>query len=517
MKNKIVTLSVIAVLFAVETIAQQTSNYLTKFSTPPSLVNSSLFENVTGVGLGTITPADKLHINASGGGILRLTHNNTSYLISQTVNTGTIRNIALQWNSNYTATNANETSAIKFGYYADPNGKINNAAIRFYTQDNGSGATQERMSIVAGNLGIGTTSPGNQLTIAKDLGILTTDLQAAHTFSCSPVHNRIMRFNCNSGVGSGGWEFYNADPIVNKSLMSVQQSGSVGIGTATPVALLNIEGGSANWSETTPGISAGTLHLDPRVSTDHCGNAITFGSSDHGNGELAHAGIYVRSDGSYGTKMYFGTTDNYTSGSKMRMMIDHLGNLGIGTISPNAKLDVNGTIRVNNNAIYLRGGTDLNHGLVFDAGIDGSRLFGFQGVAFGTTVGGTYSEKMRVTPDGVNIGAPRIPAGYLLAVGGRILATEVVVRLIPDWPDYVFKKGYKLKTLNELEEYVETNHHLPGIPSAKEIDKNGLSLGDVVTRQMEKIEELSLYLIEINKKLEKLEEENKQMKASIKK
>lgn len=293
-----------------------------------------------------------------------------------------------------------------------------------------------------GSVGIGTTSPAGRL----------------HTHSSS-ADNRLYLTNSSTGSTGGDGVLLQAD-AANAYLwnyengpfhfgtnaaarMTISSAGNVGIGTTTPVSLVNLQGGSANWSETAPGTSVGTLHLDPGASTDSYGNAITFGASDHGNGELAHAGIYVRSDGNYGTKMYFGTTDSYASGTKMRMMIDHLG--------------------------------------------------------------------------GVGIGAPSIPAGYLLAVGGKIIATEVVVRLLPSWPDYVFKKGYKLKTLNELEEYVEANHHLPGIPSAKEIDKDGLSIGDIVTKQMEKIEEMSLYLIEINKKVENLETENKQLKASIKK
>jgi hypothetical protein len=77
------------------------------------------------------------------------------------------------------------------------------------------------------------------------------------------------------------------------------------------------------WSATTQGTTTGSLHIDPESGTDHAGGAITFGASDHSNGAVADAGIYIRSDGSYGTKMYFSTTDSYATGSKTAMYINH--------------------------------------------------------------------------------------------------------------------------------------------------------------------------------------------------
>jgi hypothetical protein len=88
-------------------------------------------------------------------------------------------------------------------------------------------------AVALGNLGLGTITPGSQLTVARDLGILTTDLQAVHKIYCSPVNNRIMRFDCSSGVGSGGWEFYNSN--LSTSLLMVQQSGNIGLGATNPV------------------------------------------------------------------------------------------------------------------------------------------------------------------------------------------------------------------------------------------------------------------------------------------
>ncbi|HLP51497.1 MAG TPA: hypothetical protein VK154_11470, partial [Chitinophagales bacterium] len=125
-------------------------------------------------------------------------------------------------------------------------------------------------------------------------------------------------------------------------LYNTTLTDNIGLGTTTPVAKLELEGPSANWNETTPGTTVGSLHLDPGTGTTNFGSAITWGASDNSNGDNAQAGIYVRSGGAYGTKMYFGTTDAYASGSKTRMMVDANGNVGVGTTSPGYRLHVYG-------------------------------------------------------------------------------------------------------------------------------------------------------------------------------
>ena len=111
-----------------------------------------------------------------------------------------------------------------------------------------------------------------------------------------------------------------------------------------------------------------------------------------------------------------------------------------------------------------------------------------------------------VIQDGaVGINTSYIPSGYALAINGRVLSTEVKVLLRSAWGDFVFDDTYELEPLEEVEEYIEENNHLPGIPSAKEVQEEGVELGEMVRLQMIKIEELTLHIIELNKKVEELE------------
>jgi hypothetical protein len=105
------------------------------------------------------------------------------------------------------------------------------------------------------------------------------------------------------------------------------------------------------------------------------------------------------------------------------------------------------------------------------------------------------------TATGVGINTTNT-AGYMLAVNGKIRSTELVVET--GWADYVFDKNYDLRPLNEVEKFIQQNKHLPNIPSAAEIEKNGLPVGDMQKRMMEKIEELTLYVIELKKEIDHL-------------
>ncbi|WP_233603746.1 hypothetical protein [Pedobacter sp. KBW01] len=138
-----------------------------------------------------------------------------------------------------------------------------------------------------------------------------------------------------------------------------------------------------------------------------------------------------------------------------------------------------------------------------------SHNLGYYGAPAGG-ITGTYSNhpfsivtgattRLTVSNNG-NVGIGTIYPAEKLSVNGNIRAKEIKVEAA-NWPDYVFEEGYDVGTLQKLEGYIKANKHLPGMPSAKEVEANGIEVSEMLKLQQKKIEELTLQLIELNKKV----------------
>ncbi|MEA5257939.1 hypothetical protein VB264_09085 [Arcicella aquatica] len=114
---------------------------------------------------------------------------------------------------------------------------------------------------------------------------------------------------------------------------------------------------------------------------------------------------------------------------------------------------------------------------------------------------GVFSSSVTIGAENgnVSIGTNTIYSAYKLAIAGDMIAERVVVKLKTAWPDYVFAPSYQLPSLNEVEKYITNNAHLPGIPSAKDIEEKGIDVGDTNAKLLRKIEELTLYMIQMQK------------------
>ena len=122
---------------------------------------------------------------------------------------------------------------------------------------------------------------------------------------------------------------------------------------------------------------------------------------------------------------------------------------------------------------------------------------------FDFLAGGT--SRMAINLSNGNVGIGVTSPVYKLEVCGTIRAKEV--RVETGWCDYVFEKDYKLRTVDELDKYINENKHLPGIASANEVETEGLKVGEMNKAMMEKIEELTLYIIQLSKDNKRLQEE----------
>ena len=208
-------------------------------------------------------------------------------------------------------------------------------------------------------------------------------------------------------------------------------------------------------------------------------------------------------------------------------------NVGIADMSPEHKLTVRGVIF---GSKLLAGNSDATTDAVYNGFCQNNTQDLMQ---LGVKVGAlAQTVKLRVLNSGsiemINSGSStslKISNGTGHAVviysnsGSKILQLEDngtlrgrKIKVDTDsWADYVFKQGYKLMTLKETEDYITANGHLPGIPSEEQIKSEGLDLGEMQKMQMEKIEEMYLHIIEMDKKITALQEENAALKEQISK
>jgi hypothetical protein len=261
-------------------------------------------------------------------------------------------------------------------------------------------------------------------------------------------------------------------------------SGSFGLGTATVGSKIQVNGNAAiGYTAATAAPANGML-----VSGNFGLGTATVGSKIQVNGNAAIG--------------YSASTAAPANGLCVN------GNVGIGTSTPDTKLSVAGNIRMNDSDILLRTTGDLNHGLGWygstktfgTQAVDGPVLYGYNSGVLGVTFP-QNKEILKWDNDYVRINA-------------KVKAIEYTAQT-DVWSDYVFADDYKPMPLAELEKYLSANKHLPEIPSECEVIENGLNLGEMQNLQMKKIEELTLYIIELNKKNEALQKKVEALESRV--
>ena len=115
----------------------------------------------------------------------------------------------------------------------------------------------------------------------------------------------------------------------------------------------------------------------------------------------------------------------------------------------------------------------------------------------------------------VAIGRTTPAYGYMLSVNGKIISEELKVQLVATWPDYVFDEKYQLMPLVELEKSIDQEKHLPGLPSAADVKNDGIMVGDMQAKLLKKVEELTLYVIKLQKQNDELAKKDKEIMQMI--
>lgn len=211
------------------------------------------------------------------------------------------------------------------------------------------------------------------------------------------------------------------------------------------------------------------------------------------------------------------------------------GNVGIGTQNPVSKLNVvDGDIRISattsSRRLILDAVSSVNLSSMITIRRDNITRWSFGATGFSgvddfeffrySNAGSFLGSALKIQRATGNVGIGTVlstnPNNYKLAVNGKIGAKEVQVENTSStWADHVFKPDYELLSLEEVESFVRTNGHLPEIPSKKDIEKYGHKLGEMDVRLLTKIEEITLYLLELKKQVKKLEEDNLRLKKLV--
>lgn len=323
-----------------------------------------------------------------------------------------------------------------------------------------------------GNVGIGVAASGYKLDVNG-----TVRFQDVMTMSNNMWHksnDNIPRlyFGTSGRTFFGSVDGYEFRNNADAGLAALTNTGLLGLGTVTPVTKLHLNG-----NNTTAG--APVIMVQNFIGTGLVGSlrfASGYNAYDSWSGVEAYG-----TGGADQQDLRFYTT---FGARNERMRILQTGEVGIGTTSGSARLNVKGF-----------GATLATASLIIQ--------------------NSSGTESFRVLDNGsVGIGTSS-PGSFKLAVEGKIGARGVKVTMQTPWPDYVFENNYRILPITELEKFIKKEKHLPEVSAASAIEKDGIDLGDFQTVLLKKVEELTLYLIDQNKKLESQGNEINSLKKQL--
>lgn len=356
---------------------------------------------------------------------------------------------------------------------------------------------------IDGDVGIGTTNPGNKLRVNGSTSSSQHVFSAGTNYSGNVNIRAVEGFSTPAvGYGIGGY-FVGG----NKGIQAI---GNGGASASTVTAVEGVASGSA-------GTRTGIFGMATGGVTNWAGH---FGSGN----------VWVENDLQTDGSVQIGT-----SGTPHKLKVHGSPTATAAVVSVTTGYD--GLSEMMGVYSYIKPSVGVGTGGLFSGGRKGlSAIANSESSPFGCTAmdaqaTGTSSVKIAVRGEATGGGtnwAGFFPAGnvfiaddlrlgtsasggvpgYKLAVDGKIIAEEVRIQLSEDWPDYVFQPDYPLLPLDQLKLEIAALGRLPGMPTAHQVASEGILLGDMQRQMMEKIEELTLHMIQLHERINFLEKEN---------
>jgi hypothetical protein len=476
-----------------------------KFGNNTETINSIITESATGnIGIGTTTPAAKLDVNGqikiSGGtpGVGKVLTSDANGLATWVAPTaggsGTVTSVSVATANGFAGTVANATTTPAVTLSTSVNGLVKGNGTALSAAVAGTDYLTPTGS-AAGLTGFPTLNQNTTGNAANVTGVVAIANGGTGATSATNALNNLLpaqatnanKFLRTDGAGVVTWQSLPASTnywSANGNDISNNNTGNIGIGVVSPYAKFDVAGDLISRGRLSVGSTAFASGYDLNVNN----NALIYGNltgltTISNNNYSVYSYIRFPEYNTIGWTFYtpnlgataglkrfeVGNGENIVNSTFTNSnLIISDGKVGIGITTPNTntKLDVNGNIQSNG---IIAIGPSINW-----ASITGN-----------------------VDPN----------LNYRLAVNGNAIFERAKVKLNTAWPDFVFDKKYNLPTLKEVEQFINTNKHLPGVPSENEIKKDGIDLGANQAVLLQKIEELTLYIIEQNKKIEALQTE----------
>jgi len=499
--------------------------------------NSSLGANTTGsentaIGYNSMIGVTTNNIwnTAVGGFSLRTTNSGANTAIgykSQEIVTGGGENASLGYRSLQVLQGGGQNVALGTKSMMNVTGGSSNTAVGFLSLGNGNGNHNTAIGYYAL---VGLTTGYDNVALGYESGASGTGIRniniGAYTGGTNNTsYNIIMGYRTGATTGNNniiigkkitlpagtsnamniggvlfGSGFQSALPTV---VTSAAANGKIGINVVSPTATLDVAGdakissnltvnGNLNFA-TTSLVGIGTTNPQAKLEVDAEGDPTntednpTNGISIKGTDQSLYMGVKSSSHVSYIQSVDYGTA------VAPLLLNARGGNVGIGTTTPASNLDVtvpSSSSQINAmtiNVTSFQNNTNRAASSYFKVGDLGDPSF----------------TPFIIKGDG-SVGIGTAHPAYPLDVYGTIRARQILVNL-NGTADFVFKDDYKLKPIQEVYEFAKENKHLPEIPSEAEVVKNGMNMGEFQVKLLQKVEELTLYVAQQDKKIKDLE------------